>query len=67
MKPTTPVRSLETGFLTIEEVAKRWQISRRQVHRYIRSGDLKAHYFGRSVRIAIEDVLLFEMRCRRVA
>jgi excisionase family DNA binding protein len=67
MKPAKPDQPPESGFLTVREVARRWQISRRQVHRYIKSGDLKVHHFGRAVRIAMDDVLLFEFRCRGVS
>ena len=40
-------------FLTVKQLAIRLQISERQVHR-----------FGRSVRIAIEDIEFFEFRNR---
>lgn len=53
-----------TRFLTVKQLAIRWQISPRQIHRIIAEGDLKVHRFGRSVRIAIEDVELFEFRNR---
>ncbi|MBN8911750.1 MAG: helix-turn-helix domain-containing protein [Rhizobiales bacterium] len=53
-----------TRFLTVKQLATRWQISARQIHRIIADGDLKVHRFGRSVRIAIEDVELFEFRNR---
>jgi excisionase family DNA binding protein len=66
MKQMTPGQSPEPEFLTVREIAHRWKISRRQVDRYIKSGELKAHYFGRSIRISMEDVLLFELRRRRV-
>ena len=66
MKTVTTGQPLASGFLTVREVATRWQISRRQVDRYIKGGELKVHYFGRAIRIAMEDVLLFEARRRRV-
>lgn len=53
-----------TRFLTVKQLAIRWQISERQVHRLIADEDLKVHRFGRSVRIAIEDIELFEFRNR---
>lgn len=53
-----------TRFLTVKQLAIRWQISERQVHRIIADGGLKVHRFGRSVRIAIEDIELFEFRNR---
>lgn len=57
-KPPASTRS----FLTIKQLAARWQISQRQVHRIIKSGELRVHHFGRSIRIAIEDIELFEFR-----
>lgn len=53
-----------TRFLTVKQLAARWQISARQIHRIIADGELKVHRFGRSVRIAIEDIELFEFRNR---
>jgi excisionase family DNA binding protein len=66
MKPTTLNRSLESGFLTVRELTARWKMSRRQVDRYIESGELEVHRFGRSIRISMDDILLFELRRRRV-
>jgi excisionase family DNA binding protein len=51
-------------FLTVKQLAIRLQISERQVHRIIADGELKVHRFGRSVRIAIEDIEFFEFRNR---
>lgn len=67
MKPQTAGAPPEGKFFTTKKLAERWQMSSRQVQRFIESGDLRAHYMGRSVRIAPEDVLLFELRCRRVS
>lgn len=65
MKPTGEPHGERTSrFLTVKQLAARWQISTRQVHRIIADGDLKVHRFGRSVRIAIDDVELFEFRNR---
>ena len=66
MKPTTLNRSLESGFLTVRELTARCKMSRRQVDRYIESGELEVHRFGRSIRISMDDILLFELRRRRV-
>jgi excisionase family DNA binding protein len=54
-------------FLTVKDVAERWALSERQVRRIIASGELRVRHIGRSVRIAIEDIELFEHRCRGVA
>ncbi|MBS0250973.1 MAG: helix-turn-helix domain-containing protein [Proteobacteria bacterium] len=67
MKSPTPFRTSELKFFTIKKLAERWDMSTRQIQRFIESGDLPAHHIGRSVRIALEDVLIFEARCRRVA
>lgn len=49
-------------FFTVKQLAARWQISERQVHRFIRNGALVAHRFGHSLRIAEDQVVLFELR-----
>lgn len=54
----------EERFFTVKQLAARWQISERQVHRFIQSDALVASKFGRSLRIAERDVLLFEHQCR---
>lgn len=59
-----PSGSTKAPFLTVKQLAARWQISVRQVHRIIADGDLRVHRFGRSIRIAIEDIELFEFRNR---
>lgn len=51
-------------FLTVKQLATRWQISQRQVHRIIANGDLRVHRFGRSVRVALDEIELFELRHR---
>lgn len=61
---TKPTEFGAGPFLTVKQLAIRWQLSERQVHRIIADGGLKVHRFGRSVRIAIEDVELFEFRNR---
>jgi len=45
--------------LTIEQVATFIQFSTRQVRRWIQSGEIKATQFGRSWRIAENDLALF--------
>lgn len=51
-------------FLTVRQLAARWQISARHVHRIIERGELRVHNFGRSIRIARNDIELFELRHR---
>lgn len=51
-----------TKFLSPAEVAERLGISRRTVDRFIASGELRAHRFGKLVRIAENEVLTFVRR-----
>ena len=51
-------------FLTRETVADRLDVSIRSVDRWIRDGDLKAHKFGRSVRILENELAAFTARSR---
>jgi excisionase family DNA binding protein len=48
------------AFFTTKQLAARWSISERQVHRFIASGALIATRFGRSVRISAEEAARFE-------
>jgi excisionase family DNA binding protein len=52
-------RSDQLKFITIGEVADRLAVHPRTVRRRIKSGDLVAHRFGRSVRIAEVDLRAF--------
>jgi hypothetical protein len=47
-------------FFTVSQLAVRWQRSKRQIIRDIERGELIVHKFGKSVRVAPEDVLLYE-------
>lgn len=40
------------AFYTVAQLAVRWSICERQVHRYIASAELIATRFGRSVRVS---------------
>ena len=51
-------------FYTIEEVAQRLNLSTKSIRRWVRSGDLAAHRFGRSLRIAESDLKNFLERRR---
>ena len=46
-------------FFSIGEVARNLGVSTRTVQRWIASGELIAHRFGRTVRIAESDLILF--------
>ena len=60
-------RETATGerYLTVGEIAEVTAMSERQVWRWIESGELQAHNFGRSVRIKESDFAAFTERCRR--
>ena len=47
------------AFWTTRRVAEHLHVSQRTVHRWIDSGDLVAHRFGRSVRISDNDLRAF--------
>ncbi len=51
-------------FFTVPEVARRWNVSLSFVRRLLAKGDLKKTYFGRSVRIAEQDVERYERAAR---
>jgi excisionase family DNA binding protein len=52
-------RNDQIKFFTIADVAERLDVVTRTVSRWIRSGELVAHRFGRSVRIAEVDLRAF--------
>ena len=62
MKPNDP--ALGPRFLTVKNVVDHLQESDRQVRRWIKSGELIVHRFGRQIRIAPADYKLF-LRQRR--
>ena len=47
------------AFWTIQGLAEHLDVSERTVHRWIHSGDIVAHRFGRSVRISDNDLRAF--------
>ena len=59
-KPTTADR-----LLTVRDVAQRLQFSEREVRRWIATGKLATRRFGRSVRIAEEDLADLIRRSRK--
>lgn len=54
------VETEAAAFYTVAQLAVRWSICERQVHRFIDSGDLTATRFGRSVRVSAAEVERFE-------
>jgi excisionase family DNA binding protein len=63
-KPSKPI-SPDAEFLDVGQVASRWNVSTRHVHRMIANGELKVVRFGRAVRIPLSAVLLWEVSQRR--
>ena len=57
-KPTSPPISLPK-LLTIKQVAEFSQFSTRQIRRWIKSKQLQASQYGRSWRIAENDLAMF--------
>ncbi len=47
------------SFLTVRQVAERCGVSERTVRRWIKTGELRAHQLGRSVRVSEEDLAAF--------
>jgi len=54
------------ALLTIKQTAKHMQVSTKTIRRWIKSGDLVAHRFGRQWRISKTDLQTF-IRMRREA
>ena len=55
---------LEQTFLTVAETAERLNVSTRTVRRFITTGGLPVHRFGRSVRISETDFQELPAKCR---
>jgi excisionase family DNA binding protein len=49
----------------VKEVAARLHVDERSVRRWIKSGTLRCHRFGRAVRISEDDLITFESLARR--
>lgn len=47
-------------FLTVNDIAARWQVSARTVRRLIARGDLKTHRIGAQLRVSAEDLAVYE-------
>ena len=52
------------GLLTIKQAAKHFQVSTKTIRRWVETGDLVAHRFGRQWRISDTDLHIF-IRMRR--
>jgi excisionase family DNA binding protein len=63
----TNAPGIPPAFLTVRELAMRWKSSERHIWRMIADGRLRVHRIGRLVRIALADVVLFEVTSRPAA
>jgi excisionase family DNA binding protein len=46
----------EEAFLTVEEAAKLLKLAEKTLYREIKGGNLKAHRFGRAIRLSRSDL-----------
>lgn len=56
--------STHAVFLTPAELAARWKVTPMTLRRWRKLGKFKAAYFGRGVRISLEEVERFEKNSR---
>lgn len=61
----THSKSRPPAFFTVKAVAGQLSVSEKTVHRWIDDGKLRAHRFGRSLRISEDDVSAFTSARRR--
>jgi excisionase family DNA binding protein len=54
MKPHKPL------FLTLKQIAERWQVSEKTVRRLISRNVIKVHRIGGQIRIIEEDLVAYE-------
>ena len=54
-------------FLTLAQVATRWQINEKTVRRLVWSGELTHHKIGQQIRIGMPDLVTYERLNRRGA
>jgi excisionase family DNA binding protein len=50
----------DTVFLTVKQLASRWQMSERHVRRILANGDLAMTQLGRAIRIPLQAVVVYE-------
>jgi|GEM_PF-2534833 len=60
MSPSAWADPKPDAFLTAEEVAERWRLSKMTVYRMIESGELTANVFSRTYRIPLSAVAKVE-------
>jgi len=58
--------AVEPAWLTVSQLARRWQLGRKTIYKFIDSGTLPVWQVGTHLyRIALADVVRFEERNRR--
>src|SRR5438093_13142119 len=64
--PSPPSHAVEPAWLTVSQLARRWQLGRRTIYKFIDSGILPVWQVCTHLyRIAFADVVRFEARNRR--
>ena len=59
-------QAVEPAWLTVSQLARRWQLGRKTIYKFIDSGTLPVWQVGTHLyRIAFADVVRFEQRNRR--
>lgn len=54
-----------SGYVSVEQVAQRWNVATCWVRRRIRRGELPGLHVGGHVRVAVAEVVAYERRCFR--
>ena len=63
-----PLSPADPAWLTVSQLCSRWQLSRKTVYKFIGANALPAWKVGRHLyRVAVSDVLRFEVRNRLIA
>lgn len=66
-KPVAIIRAWDEyphAFVPLEALAQRWCESIDTVRRWVRSGHLPAHRFGRALRVSVDDARTYEQSNR---
>src|ERR687887_638897 len=65
-RPPSLLHAVEPVWLTVSQLAQRWQLGRKTIYKFIDSGELPVWKVGTHLfRIALADILRFEARNRR--
>lgn len=60
MNDATTPDSRDIRFFTVDQIAMRWQTSKKTVRRRIESGALTIHRFGSLIRVSYSDLIEYE-------